>query len=178
VDFPTFCRSSRIGQTAKRDFPYRRLPCDGLQYGNFQANAAIRGQRSRRRRSESVAKDSCTALLESFAAAVPVHFLQQTLHGFDPAGESVEFGELFLRQTLPACGGTGSAAEAEEQLADFVESESDLARPLNNREAVKNGPVVAALAAGALGGRKQADALVVANCGGLQADLDGDFGDK
>jgi hypothetical protein len=70
-------------------------------------------------------------LLGSFAAAVPVHFFEQRLHGFDSFGQGFEFGELFLRQPLPAGGGTGGAAKAEEQLTDFVERETDLAGALD-----------------------------------------------
>ena len=106
------------------------------------------------------------------------HLLQQSPHCPYPVDQTVEFREFFSRQLLPAFGSLRDVAEAEEQLPDFIQGETDLTRPLDNREPVKHCGIVASLPTDSLGRRKYCNALVVAYGGRLKSDLSGNLGNR
>jgi hypothetical protein len=117
-------------------------------------------------------------LIQTLALAALRHLFQQSPHCLYPIDQTVEFPEFFSRQLLPAFGSLSDVAEAEEQLPDFTQRETDLTRPLDNREAIKHCGVVASLSTDSLGGQKYSNALVVAYGGRLKSDLSGNLGNR
>jgi len=105
------------------------------------------------------------------------HLAKEAAEGLDVVHQGVEFVEFALRELLPALGGAGDVAESEEELADFVQREAELARALNDGEAIQDRGVVTSLAADARGRREEPDAFVVADGRGLESDLTRDLGD-
>jgi hypothetical protein len=117
-------------------------------------------------------------LIQTLAVAALRHLFQQPPHCLYPIHPTVEFRELFSRQLLPAFGSLSDPAEAEEQLPDFTQRETDLTRPLDNREPIKHCGVVASLSTDSLGGQKYSNALVVAYGGRPNSDLSGNLGNR
>jgi len=115
-------------------------------------------------------KDALATLVQRYAMAVLQHFFEQAAHRFDPCHEPVQLLELLAGQFLPTLGCPRLAAEAEEELPDFVERETAAPRPLDDREPVKHGGVVATAPADAFAGKQHAYFFVIANGGGLEAD--------
>ena len=92
--------------------------------------------------------------------------------------QTVEFRELSSRQLLPAFGGLSDIAETDEQLPDFIQRETDLTRPLDNREPIKHRSVVTSLSADSLSEKKYSNPLVVAYGGRLKSDLSCNLGNR
>jgi hypothetical protein len=103
------------------------------------------------------------------------HFFQQSPHCLYPIHQTVEFREFFSRQLLPAFGSLSDVAEAEEQLPDFMQRETDLTCPQDNREPIKHCDVVASLSTDSLRGQKYSNALVVAYGGRLKSHSSGNL---
>ena len=92
--------------------------------------------------------------------------------------EVLGFRELSSRQLSPAFGSLSDIAETEEQLPDFIQRETGLTRPLDNREPIKHRGVVTSLSADSLGGKEYSNPLVVAYGGRLKSDLSRNLGNR
>ena len=123
-----------------------------------------------------MAEHGFAALLEGAAVAVVRKLFEQAAHCLDPGHLGIEFGELFSGKLAPTLGCGGDFVKTEEQFADLGEREAELARALDEGEAVKYGVVVAALATGALGAGQQPNALVIADGRRLKPGLAGHMG--
>lgn len=123
-------------------------------------------------------KNTFATLIQRFAVALLHHLFQQAPHGFYPIHQAVEFCEFLPGERPPPFRSPGDIAETEEQLADFVQGKTELARPLDDCQAVERCRVVSSLPAHSHGGRKKSDSLVVANRGSLKPDLPGYFGNR
>lgn len=123
------------------------------------------------------AEDSAAALLERVAVASLDQLPEQAADGLYVGHQGIEFSQLAPRQPLPALGSASDASESEEELAYFFQAKTELAGALNNGEPIEDRGIVAPLPAGARCGRKQPDALVIADGRGPQAKLPRDLGD-
>jgi len=99
------------------------------------------------------------------------HFLEQLPHCLYLAHQLLEFRHLPVRQFLPALRRRSRIAKAKEQLPDFIQGEPGLPRPLDHRQAMKDGRIVASLPSDPLSRKKDSNLFVVANCGGLKSNL-------
>lgn len=89
---------------------------------------------------------------------------QYVLHGPDICDQSVEFTQLTPTEFLPALGGRRLLAKPKEKPPDFAQSKTQLTRPLDHRQVVENGCVVAPLAADSVRRAKNSYLFVVTNC--------------
>jgi len=129
------------------------------------------GQRLDPHSGKSVAKHCTSARVQGTAVAIFRQPPQQLLHGLYFSRQCLKFREFFAGELLPALRGGSALSKTEKQLPDLIETEAGLARLLYHGDAVKNGDVVAPLSADALGRRKDANLLVVADGGGLKPNL-------
>jgi hypothetical protein len=112
----------------------------------------IRKWRFCRSFSASVLKQTSAAFLESGASTLSLA-LQHELDDLDLVNQFFKVCEFSLREFFPTLRGRGAPAKTEEQLADFVEAETDLTRSLERNQAVERGFVVSSLAADPVCGR-------------------------
>jgi hypothetical protein len=110
--------------------------------------------------------------------ALPHDFLQQALHGFDSVHQVIQFGQLSPGKRAPALGSSRDVAESEEELPNLIQRETDLARPLDDGEAIQHGVVIASLPADPFAGKKDPDPFVKADGGGPKPNLSRDLGDR
>jgi len=111
----------------------------------------------------STLHDQLSAFLQRFALTGLRHSLKQVSHLLDSFHQVVEFGELLSRQALPPFWCPRAAAKTEEELADFVEREPDLASSLHHRQTVQHGGIVSSLTPDSVRRREHADLFVVAD---------------
>jgi len=138
----------------------------------------LRGQRIHRNVRTPLTKNPLATLIQSVAVAFLHHIFQQAPDGFYPIHQLVEFRKFLPGESSPSFGSPGDSAETEKQLPDLVQRKTELARALDDRQAIERCLVVASLPAHSHSGRKEPDSLVVANRGGLQANLPGDLGNR
>jgi hypothetical protein len=123
----------------------------------------------------SAPKNSLAALVERFTAAVLHHFPKQASHCLYAVQHDIELGELSPAQLLPAVRGASGIAEPEKHLPGFVQAKPEPSRLLDDCKPIKHRCVVTSLPTRSWRRRKQSDALVVANCGGLKPNLPSDL---
>ncbi len=133
----------------------------------------FRGRRFHRDVSTGASKYSPATLIQGIAVTFLHHAFQQAPYGFYPIHQMVEFHEFLPGQRSPSLRSLCDTAETEKQLPDFVQRKTELARALDDCQAIKSCRVVASLAAHSQGGGKKSDSLVVANRGGLKSNLPG-----
>src|SRR5579862_175880 len=89
----------------------------------------------------------------------------------------LEFGDFAGGEFSPARGDRGASAEAVEEELDFGKGEIHFAGEADQQDAIKRFAGIAALAANAFGGRKQAEFFVIADGGRREAGLGGELSD-
>ncbi len=90
----------------------------------------------------------------------------------------VQFRKLPLREGSPAFRGASDIAETKEQVPDFSQCKTELARALNDGQPVKRCGVVSSLPAHASGAGQQSDSLVIPNRRRLESNFFGYLGNR
>jgi hypothetical protein len=116
-------------------------------------------------------KDAFPAGLKRLAMAFRLHAVEQGLHCLDLFRDGAQLRELAVGELSPTGFGPGAIAKPEKKRTDFIKRETHLPRPLYDRQAVNDRPVVAALTAAPLGSRQNTQLLVVADRGRPQPNL-------
>lgn len=111
------------------------------------------------------------AALFDFRAAALLETQEQLLHRPDLPNHPCQFSKLFPRQLFPAYGYWSLGPKTKEKIPNFSKSKSCLPRPLNNREPIKSGSIVASLSTHALRRRQYPDLLVVTKSGSANSKL-------
>ena len=141
------------------------------QRASLSFGSTIQRQGFRPEFSKPFLKYPLAALIQSFAMATVHHFLEQTLHRPDLRRQLPKFHQFSARDFLPALRCRSRISKAKEQLPDFMQGEPGLPRPLDHRQAMKHGRIVASLPADPLSRKKDSNLFVVPNCGGLKTNL-------
>lgn len=93
-----------------------------------------------------------------------------------PLDQSLDVGKLPFGELAEFLGRV-TVVGAPQKLLDLFEREAGMLCRLDGAQAVERVRAITALPAYALGDREDADTLVIANCGGVQADGFGDLSD-
>jgi len=116
------------------------------------------------------------ALLEGSAVA-KLKVLEKSLEAERAGDAGFYFGELAGGEFFPARADGSFFAEAVEEELDFGEREAHFSCEANEEDAVESVRGIAALAAGAMRRSEQAEFLVVADGGGVEAGAVSEFAD-
>jgi hypothetical protein len=127
------------------------------------SGSTIDRQRFHRRCCKPPSKYPPATLIQSIAAATVHHLLEQLPHRLDLPHQLLEFRQFPARQLLPALRCWSRILKAEEQFADFIQTETGLPRPLNYRQPVKHGSVVAPLPMDPMRRKKYSNLFVITN---------------
>src|SRR5215469_17384327 len=122
-------------------------------------------------------KYTLSTLIQGVAPTLRHQLLEQPSHHLYSIDQMLQFRELSLRERPPAFRRAGNIAETKEQVANFIQCETELTGTLNDGQAIKHCGVVTPLPAEPLCWRKQANPLVVANRRGSQSNLARDLRD-
>jgi hypothetical protein len=99
------------------------------------------------------------------------HLLKQLPHRPDLPRQLLEFRQLSARQFLPALRRRSSISKTKEKFPDLIQRKPRLPRPLDYRQSVKYGRVVASLSAHSLSRKKDSNLFVVPNRRRLKSNL-------
>jgi hypothetical protein len=117
------------------------------------------------------AQDAGSALIDGFAAAASAELFEQILHALNLRDFHIQFSELCFCYCIPAGRDGSRLAEAEKQLANLIEVETDILRTPNEREAMQNGSIVTALTADTFARGQDSDLFVIPDGGGAESCL-------
>ncbi len=116
-------------------------------------------------------KYSLSTLIQGVALAFRHQLFENGLHRFYFNHQMVQFRELALGECFPALRRAGDVAETKEQLPDFRQCKTELARAMNNGQAVEHTGIITSLPTSPFCGRKQANPLVVTDRRRLNSNL-------
>jgi hypothetical protein len=121
-------------------------------------------------------KYTLATLIQGVASALRYQLFEHTSHCFYSIHQMIQLRKLSLGEHSPAFRSASDIAETTQQMSDFTQCKTELARTLNDCQAVKHRGIVTSLPAYAFCGREQANPLVVANRRGPKSNLPCDLG--
>jgi hypothetical protein len=92
-------------------------------------------------------KYALATLIQGVASALRHQLFEHASHCFYSIHQIIQLRKLFLGERSPAFRSASDVAETKEQVSDFSQCKTELARSLNDRQPVKRGGVVSSLPA-------------------------------
>src|ERR1700704_4219903 len=105
-------------------------------------------------------KYTLATLIQGVASALRHQLVEHASHYFYSIHQMIQLRKLSLGERSPAFRRASDVPETKEQVSDFSQCKTELARTLNDCQPVKRCGVVSSLPAHSRGPGKQSDALV------------------
>jgi hypothetical protein len=117
-------------------------------------------------------------LVQGVASALRSHLFEHASHCFYSIHQIIQLRKLFWGERSPAFRSASDVAKTKEQVSDFRQRKTELARTLNDCQPVKRSGVVSSLPAHSRGRGKQSNFLVIANRRCLESNLSRHLGNR
>ena len=116
-------------------------------------------------------KYALATLVQGLASALRHQFFEHASHRFYSIHQMIQLRKLSLGERSPAFRSARDVAETKEQVSDFSQCKTELARTLDDCQAVKHCGIITPLPTEPLCRRKQANPLIIANRRGPKSNL-------
>ena len=123
-------------------------------------------------------KYALTALIQGVASALRHQLFEHASHCFYSIHQMIQLRKLSLGERSPAFRRASDIAETKEQVSDFSQCKTELARALNDCQPVKRRGVVSSLPAHSRGLGKQSNSLVIPDRRCLESNLPCHLGNR
>jgi hypothetical protein len=123
-------------------------------------------------------KYALATLIQGVASALRHQLLEHATHCSYSIHQVIQLRKLSLGERSPAFRRESHGAETKEQVSDFSQCKTELARSLNDCQPVKRGGVVSSLPAHSRGPGKQSNSLVIPDRRRLESNLSRHLGNR